>query len=185
MPAAPGIDSVAQAPAPARLIQAGLPTDATIAYVLVSKYAEHLPLYRQAQIMSRYDTHLDGSTLAKRVVRTAFELRPIFVALIADLKRSAKPFVEETCAPVFNPGSHKTKTGYLLALARNDRPWGGGTPPGVASTCAPGCGGPDAERILQRFTRFLQVDEYAGHNRLIASVPTSKSPVIVRTPGIS
>ncbi|WP_234908562.1 IS66 family transposase, partial [Rhizobium rhizogenes] len=161
-------DGVAQAPAPSRLIHAGLPTEATIAHVLVSKYADHLPLYRQAQIMSRQGIDLDRSTLADWVGRAAFELRPVFVALIADLKRSTKLFMDETRAPVLDPGSRKTKTGYFWALARDDRPWGGGTPPGVAFTYAPGRGGLHAERILQGFTGVLQVDGYAGYNRLIA-----------------
>ncbi|MEY9182028.1 transposase [Bradyrhizobium sp. USDA 313] len=103
-------DGVAQAPAPARLIHAGLPTEATIAHVLVSKYADHLPLYRQAQIMSRQGIDLDRSTLADWVGRAAFELRPVFDALLADLKRSTKLFMDETRAPVLDPGSRKTKT---------------------------------------------------------------------------
>ncbi|MEI3854985.1 MULTISPECIES: IS66 family transposase [unclassified Ensifer] len=163
-----GTDGVAQAPAPVWLIQAGLPTEATIAHVLVSKYADHLPLYRQAQIMSRQGIDLDRSTLADWVGRAAFELRPVFDALIADLKRSTKLFMDETRAPVLDPGSRRTKTGYFWALARDDRPWGGGAPPGVAFTYAPGRGGQHAERILQGFTGVLQVDGYAGYNRLIA-----------------
>ncbi|TIN67655.1 MAG: IS66 family transposase, partial [Mesorhizobium sp.] len=74
----------------------------------------------------------------------------------------------ETRAPVLDPGSRKTKTGYFWALARDDRPWGGGAPPGVAFTYAPGRGGIHAERILQGFSGILQVDGYAGYNRLIA-----------------
>ncbi len=161
-------DGVVQAPAPARLIQADLPTEATIAHVLVSKYADHLPLYRQAQIMSRQGLDLDRSTLAEWVGRAACELRPVFDALIADLKRSTKLFMDETRAPVLDPGSRKTKTGYFWALARDDRPWGGLAPPGVAFTYAPGRGGIHAERILQGFCGILQVDGYAGYNRLIA-----------------
>uniref|UniRef100_A0A7C1NYN8 IS66 family transposase n=1 Tax=Agrobacterium albertimagni TaxID=147266 RepID=A0A7C1NYN8_9HYPH len=161
-------DGVVQAPAPARLIQAGLPTEATVAHVLVSKYADHLPLYRQAQIMGRQGIDLDRSTLADWVGRAAYELRPVFDALIADLKRSSKLFMDETRAPVLDPGSRRTKTGYFWALARNDRPWGGGAPPGVAFTYAPGRGGIHAERILQGFSGILQVDGYAGYNRLIA-----------------
>ncbi|WFU06800.1 IS66 family transposase (plasmid) [Rhizobium sp. CB3171] len=161
-------DGVVQAPAPARLIQAGLPTEATVAHVLVSKYADHLPLYRQAQIMSRQGVDLDRSTLADWVGRAAHELRPVFDALMADLKRSTKLFMDETRAPVLDPGSRKTKTGYFWALARDDRPWGGGAPPGVAFTYAPGRGGLHAEQILQGFSGILQVDGYAGYNRLIA-----------------
>jgi transposase len=161
-------DGVVQAPAPARLILAGLPTEATVAHVLVSKYADHLPLYRQAQIMSRQGIDLDRSTLADWVGRAAYELRPVFHALIADLKRSTKLFMDETRAPVLDPGSRKTRTGYFWALARDDRPWNGGAPPGVAFTYAPGRGGVHAERILQGFSGILQVDGYAGYNRLIA-----------------
>nr|WP_292444619.1 transposase [Mesorhizobium sp.] len=91
-------DGVVQAPAPARLIQAGLPTEATIAHVLVCKYADHLSLYRQAQIMSRQGIDLDRSTLADWVGRAAFELRPVFDTRIADLKRSSKLFMDETRA---------------------------------------------------------------------------------------
>ncbi len=161
-------DGVALAPAPARLIHAGLPTEATIAHVLVSKYADHLPLYRQAQIMSRQGIDLDRSTLADWVGRAAFELRPVFDAVIADLKRSTKLFMDETRAPVLDPGSRKTKTGYFWALARDDRPWNGGVPAGVAFTYAPGRSGLHAERKSQGFTGILQVDGYAGYNRLIA-----------------
>ena len=161
-------DGVVQAPAPARLIAGGLPTEATIAHVLVSKYADHLPLYRQVQIYSRQGVELDRSTLADWVGRAAFELRPIFDALIADLKRSTKLFMDETRAPVLDPGRRKTKTGYFWALARDDRPWGGDDPPGVAFTYAPGRGGGHAERILDGFGGILQVDGYAGYNRLIA-----------------
>jgi transposase len=92
----------------------------------------------------------------------------VFDALIVDLKRSTKLFMDETRAPVLDPGSRKTKTGYFWALARDDRPWSGGAPPGVAFTYAPGRGGIHAERILQGFSGVLHVDGYAGYNRLIA-----------------
>lgn len=161
-------DGVTQAPAPARLIPGGMPTEATVAHVLVSKYSDHLPLYRQAQIYSRQGVELDRSTLADWVGRAAFELRPVHDALLADLKRSTKLFMDETRAPVLDPGARKTKTGYFWALARDDRPWGGASPPGVAFTYTPGRGGQHAERILQGFGGILQVDGYAGYNRLIA-----------------
>uniref|UniRef100_UPI00273CF8CE IS66 family transposase n=1 Tax=Roseitalea sp. MMSF_3546 TaxID=3046724 RepID=UPI00273CF8CE len=169
-------DGVVQAPAPARLIPGGLPTEATIAHVMVSKYADHLPLYRQAQIYSRQGVELDRSTLADWVGRAAFELRPVFDALMADLKGSTKLFMDETRAPVLDPGARKTRTGYFWALARDDRPWGGGAPPGVAFTYAPGRGGEHAERILRGFGGIVQVDGYAGYNRLL--VPDRVGPDI-------
>lgn len=87
----------------------GLPTEATVAHVLVSKYADHLPLYRQAQIYSRQGIDLDRSTLASWVGKAAYELKPVFDALTSDLKRSTKLFMDETRAPVLDPGRGKPK----------------------------------------------------------------------------
>jgi transposase len=158
---------IVQAPAPAHLIPGGMPTEATVAHVIVSKYADHLPLYRQAQIYSRQGIDLDRSTLAAWVGRAAFELTPVYDALLASLRRSGKLFMDETTAPVLDPGRRKTKTGYFWALARDDRPWGGDDPPGVAFTYAPGRSGQYAEDILKGFSGTLQVDGYAGYNRLL------------------
>lgn len=158
---------IVQAPAPAHLIPGGMPTEATVAHVIVSKYADHLPLYRQAQIFSRQGIDLDRSTLAAWVGRAAFELKPVYDALLADLKRSPKLFMDETKAPVLDPGRRKTKTGYFWALTRDDRPWGGDDPPGVAFTYAPGRSGQYAEDILEGFAGTCQVDGYAGYNRLL------------------
>jgi len=160
-------NGIVQAPAPARLIPGGLPTEATVAHVIVSKYADHLPLYRQAQIYSRQGVHLDRSTLASWVGKAAFELKPVFDALIDNLKQSEKLFMDETVAPVLDPGGKKTKTGYFWALARDDRPWDGEDPPGVAFTYAPGRSGQYAKDILQGFRGILQVDGYTGYNSLL------------------
>ena len=142
-------------------------TEATLAHVLVSKYADHLSLNRQAQIYSRQGIDLDRSTLAAWVGKSAFELTPVYDALMANLKRSTKLFMDETPAPVLSPGRKKTKTGYFWALARDDRPWGGEDPPGVAFTYAPGRSGQHADTILKGFSDILQVDGYAGYNRLL------------------
>jgi len=94
---------IVQAAAPAHLIPGGMPTEAVVAHVLVSKYADHLPLYRQAQIYSRQGIDLDRSTLAAWVGRAAFERRPVFDALIADLKRSTKLFMPSRQIAVQSP----------------------------------------------------------------------------------
>lgn len=136
----------------------------------MSKFADHLPLYRQAQIYSRQGIDLDRSTLASWVGKAAFELNPVFDCLLANLKHSSKLFMDETRAPVLDPGRRKTKTGYFWALARDDRPWGGEDPPAVAFTYAPGRSGHYADDILTGFTGVLQVDGYAGYNRLLKRV---------------
>lgn len=157
---------VIQAPAPARLIEGGLPTEATVAQVLVSKYADHLPLYRQAQIYARQGVELDRSTLADWVGRAGFMLRPVHERLLAALKASAKLFADETTAPVLDPGRGRTKTGQLWAYARDDRPWGGTDPPGVAYVYAPDRKATQPITHLSGFTGILQVDGYAGYRAL-------------------
>jgi len=158
--------AVVQAPAPARLIEGGMPTEALVAHVLVGKYADHLPLYRQSQIYARQGIELDRSTLADWVGRAAAELRPLHERLFEHLKRSAKLFMDETRAPVLDPGRKRTKTGYLWAVARDDRPWGGTDPPAVAYLYAPGRGAEHAIRPLAGFNGVLQVDGYAAYKAL-------------------
>ncbi|MHB1104634.1 MAG: IS66 family transposase [Devosia sp.] len=161
-----GRAGVSQAPAPAHLIEGGLPTEALLAQVIVSKYSEHLPLYRQAQVFARHGVPLDRSTLADWVGRAAFHLAPIVDRMAELLKGSSKLFMDETTAPVLDPGRGKTKTGYLWALARDERPFAGTAPPGVVFRYAPGRGGEHAEQMLIGFNGVLQVDGYAGYNRL-------------------
>jgi transposase len=164
-----GSDEVAgviQAPAPLRLIEGGLPTEALVADVLVAKYADHLPLYRQAQMFAREGVNLDRSTLAHWVGFAAFELAPLHARLVEILKSSGKLFADETRCPVLDPGRGRTKTGYLWAIARDDRPWGGTDPPAVAYHYAPGRGAEHAVRHLAGFSGILQVDGYAAYEAL-------------------
>jgi transposase len=159
-------DVVVQAPAPARLIEGGLPTEATVAQVLVSKYADHLPLYRQAQIYARQGISLDRSTLADWVGRAAWLLRPVHERLLIKLKSSTRLFADETTAPVLDPGRGRTKTGQLWAYARDDRPWGGTDPPGVVYVYAPDRKSERPIAHLAGFKGVLQVDGYGGYRAL-------------------
>jgi transposase len=147
-------EGVTQAPAPAHLIEGGLPTEGAIAHVLVSKFSDHLPLYRQSQILARSGIDLHRSTLADWVGTAAFHLGPVVDRLSEHLKGSGKLFMDETAAPVLDPGRGRTKTGYLWALARDDRGWGGDDPPGVVFTYAPGRAGQNAERYCQVVDRL-------------------------------
>jgi hypothetical protein len=134
--------------------------------VLVSKYADHLPLYRQAQIYARQGINLDRSTLADWVGHAAFLLRPVHERLLDKLKASSKLFADETTAPVLDPGRGRTKTGQLWAYARDDRSWSGADPPGVAYVYAPDR---KAERPIPHLAGFrgiLQVDGYGAYKVL-------------------
>ncbi len=159
---------VLQAAAPAHLIKGGLPTEGALAQVLIAKYGDHLPLYRQSQIYARSGVDLDRSTLAGWVGKASFHLIPVVDRLTWHLKRSGHLFMDETRAPVLDPGRGKTKTGYMWALARDERPWAGQDPPGVVFFYAPGRGGHHAKRFLEGFEGKLHVDGYAGYNVVAA-----------------
>jgi transposase len=133
--------------------------------VVVSKYANHLPLYRQAQIFSRQGIPLDRSTLAAWVGAAAAELEPLYERLVVILKGMDKLFADETRCPVLDPGRGKTKPGYFWALACDNRPWGSQAPP--AYFYAPGRGGKHVETLLEGFSGILQVDGYDGYNILV------------------
>lgn len=172
-------DGVTQAPARPWLIEGALPTEGALAHVTVAKYADHCPLYRQAQILARSGIHLDRSTLAGWVGKVAFHLGPVVDCLAENLKASTKLFMDETTAPVLDPGRKKTKTGYFWALARDDRRWGGADPPGVVYFYAPGRGGEHAEEFLKGFDGILQIDGYPGYNRLTRSDRKGGDPITV------
>lgn len=174
-----GRAGVAQAPAPAHLIEGGLPTEGLIAHVMVAKFSEHMPLYRQSQVLARHGVTVDRSTLADWVGVAAWHLRPIVDRMAELLKQSGKLYMDETTIPVLDPGRGKTKTGYLWAMARDDRPWGGGDPPGVVFTYAPGRAGAHAERLLTGFDGVLQVDGYAGYKRLTRDDREGGRPLVL------
>jgi transposase len=159
--------AVVQAPAPERLIRSGLPTEALVAHVLVSKYAWHLPLYRQAQIMLAQGIEIDRSVLAFWVGYAAAELMPLWRHLREILLGSPRLFVDETRAPVLDPGRGRTKTGYFWSIARDDRAWRGGTgPPAVVHTYAPGRGAEHATALLAGYRGIVQCDGYAAYKQL-------------------
>jgi transposase len=158
--------AVVQAAAPARLIEGGLPTEQLVADVVVRKYADHCPLYRQAQILERQGIEIDRATLAFWVGYAAAELKPLWQRIRETLLSSSRLFVDETRAPVLDPGRGRTKTGYFWTLARDDRPWGGQDPPAVLYSYAPGRGGEHAAALLKGFAGVLQTDGYAAYQGL-------------------
>jgi transposase len=161
-----GCSGVAQAPAPVHLIEGGVPTEALLAQVAVAKFSEHMPLYRQSQVFVRHGILLDRAILADWMGTVAFHLAPLVERMSALMKLSGRLFMDETRAPVLDPGRGRTKTGYLWAVLRDDRGHGGADPPIVVYHYAPGRGGDHAERILEGFDGVLQVDGYAGYHRL-------------------
>jgi transposase len=158
---------VLQALAPPRLVKGGLPTEATVAHVLVARYADHLPLYRQAQIIARQGVLLDRSTLAAWVGQASAEIAPVVRRLREILLRSARLYADETVVPVLDPGRGRTRQGYFWAIARDDRPWGGTDPPGVVYRYAPGRDREHARALLGGYRGILQCDGYAAYKSLL------------------
>ena len=158
--------AVVQAPAPERLIKGGLPTEAMVAHVLVSKYAWHLPLYRQSQMLAAVGILINRATLAFWVGYAAAELAPLVMHLREILLGSVKLAVDETIAPVLDPGRGRTKIGFLWAMARDDSAWGGSDPPAIAYTYASGRSAEHALRLLAGYSGIVQCDGYAAYKQL-------------------
>ena len=159
-------EAVVQAPAQERLIKGGLPTEATVAHILVAKYAWHLPLYRQAQMLLAQGIDIKRAILAFWVGYAAAELKPLYLRLRELMLGSAKIAIDETVVPVLDPGRGRTKKGYFWAIARDDRPWAGPDPPAVAYSYAPGRGAVHALKLLDRYRGVVQCDGYAAYKTI-------------------
>ena len=158
-------DTVVQAPVTLRLIEGGLPTEAMVAHVLVARYADHLPLYRQAQVMERQGVILDRATLSFWMGYAAAEVAPVVARLREMMLASTRIFADETVVPVLDPGRGRTKQGYFWAMARDDRPWAGIQPPAVVYSYAPGRGHIHANALLGGYRGILQCDGYAAYKK--------------------
>src|SRR5215217_4405782 len=164
-------EAIVQAPAPERPITGGMATEALLAHVLVAKYADFLPLYRQAQIFARQGIALDRSTLCDWVGRACWWLEPLWRLLRRHVMGSTRIFADDTRLPVLDPGRGRTKTGCLWGYAIDDRPWQGGTPPAVVYLYAEDRKGEHPAAHLAEFQGILQVDGYAGFKSLLANRP--------------
>src|SRR5215204_3961768 len=167
-------EAVVQAPAPERPITRGMATEALLAHVLVAKYADFLPLYRQAGIFARQGIELDRSTLCDWVGRACWWLEPLWRLLRRHVLGSTRIFADDTRLPVLDPGRGRTKTGCLWGYAIDDRPWGGETPPAVVYLYAEDRKGEHPAAHLAGFQGILQVDGYAGFKSLLTGRPADQ-----------
>lgn len=146
-------EAVTQAHATEHVVPGGLPTEALIAQIIVSKFGDHLPFYRQSEIYARQGIQLDRATLGNWTGRACFHLKPIADHMCAHLSAADRLFMDETTAPVLDPGRGQTKKGFFWAIAADDRGYGGTGPPVVLFRYAPGRSGEYAERFLAEKTR--------------------------------
>jgi transposase len=173
-----GRTGVVQAKAPAHLLEGSWPTEALLAQIAVAKYSEHMPLNRQAVVMARHGVPIDRSVLADWMGRTGALIAPVVEHMAKRLiAGSTRLYVDETTAPVLDPGRGKTKTGYLWAVLRDDRGWSGPAPPGVVFHYRPGRNGDYAAEILEGFNGTIQVDAYGGYTHLATPKRTGGEPL--------
>jgi transposase len=161
-----GCSRIVQAPAPNRPIDRGLAGPGLLAHVLVAKYADHLPLYRQSEIYRREGIELDRSTLADWVGGASRTLQPLVDALRKYVLGAEKLHGDDVPVPVLEPGNGKTKTGRLWTYVRDDRPAGSEEPAAVWFAYSPDRKGEHPARHLEKYAGVLQADGYAGFNKL-------------------
>jgi transposase len=164
--ACPACERIVQLAAPARPIERGLAGAGLLAHVLVSKYADHLPLYRQTQIYAREGVELERSTLAEWVGACFRLVNPLIEALASYVMAAQKLHADDTPVPVLDPGRGRTKTGRLWTYVRDDRPAGCEQSPAVLFRYAPDRRGERPRQHLTQFSGILQADAYAGFGHL-------------------
>ena len=157
---------IVQASAPSRPIERSYAGPGLLAHVLVSKYCDHLPYYRQSQIYARDGVELDRSTLADWGGAANALLDPLLGALEDYVMAAHKLHADDTPIPVLAPGTGKTKSGRLWAYLRDDRPAGSTDPPAVLFRYSPDRKGERPRAHLQHFRGILQADAYGGFNGL-------------------
>jgi transposase len=161
-----GCQKIVQPAAPSRPIERGLAGPGLLAHVLVSKYSDHLPLYRQSQIFARDGIDLDRSTLADWVGGASALLAPLVNAIGRYVLGAHKIHGDDTPVPVLCPGRRTTKEGRLWTYVRDDRPAGSEEAPAVFFRYSPDRKGERPRAHLASFTGVLQADAYAGFDRL-------------------
>ena len=176
-------DAITQAPGPALPTPRGRAAPGLLAHLLVSKYADHLPLYRQSEIFARDGLDLDRSTLSDWVGQAAWLLQPIVEGIGRHVFAAEKIHGDDTPVPVLEPGLGRTRTGRLWVYVRDDRPFCGPAPPAAAYFYSPDRGGEHPAAHLANFRGFLQADGYSGFTALYE--PRPAAPGAAATPAIT
>jgi transposase len=171
-------DAITQAPAPPMPTPRGRATPATLAHLLVSKFVDHLPLYRQSEIYARDGIELDRSTLGDWVGQAAWLLDPVVAAIRRHVFAAEKIHGDDTTVPVLAPGLGRTKTGRLWVYVRDDRLFCGSAAPAAAYFYSPDRGAEHPRAHMASFTGLLQADGYAGFEGLYNPARTKPGPII-------
>jgi transposase len=160
-------EGIVQAPAPDRPIVGGMATEALLAHMLISKYCDGLPLYRQSEIFARQGIKLDRSTLCRWVGQACWWLASLHEELLSTVLASPVLFADDTTLPVLDPGRGRTKTGRLWCYAVDPRPWNGPGHPAAAYVYSEDRKGANPANHLRDFSGVIQVDGYTGFGALL------------------
>ncbi|MCB1563862.1 MAG: IS66 family transposase [Alphaproteobacteria bacterium] len=160
-------ETIHQAPMPTRPIERGRPTAGLLAHVLVSKYCDHLPLYRQSQIYAREGIDLSRSTLAGWVAQSAQLLEPLAESIGKHVMAGDAIFADDTTTQVQAPGQGKTRTGRIWAYVRDERGYNGNAAPAAYYKYSPDRKGAHPQEHLKGFSGFMHVDGYTGYNAAV------------------
>ncbi|HEX8955340.1 MAG TPA: IS66 family transposase [Burkholderiaceae bacterium] len=161
-------DCILQTPAPSRPIDRGIAAPGLLAHILVSKFADHQPLYRQAAIYERQGVKLDRSTMARWVGACGALMTPLVDALRQYVLAPGKVHADDTPMPVLAPGNGQTKTGRLWVYVRDDRNAGAATPAATWFAYSPNRQGQHPQAHLAGFQGVLQADAFPGYNEVFA-----------------
>jgi transposase len=168
-------ETITAAPVPPAIIDGGMAAVGLLVWVLISKYLDHLPLYRLEQIAARDRVILARSTLAEWVGRTGVALQPLVDRLIELLLKRGTLHIDETPVPQLDPGSGKTKRAYLWAYRSNDLEAG---PRIIVFDYRGGRSGEHARQFLGTWQGYLMVDDYGGYKALFMAVRQAAPPCI-------
>ncbi len=152
-------ETLIQAPVPAQVIDKGVPTAGLLAHVLVAKFGDHLPLYRQESIFGRAGYAIPRSTLAEWVGRCGVALQPLVDALREELIQQPILHADETPVPMLAPGKKKTHQAYVWAYASPRQ----GPLQAVIYEFAPSRAGKHARAFLKGWQGKLVCDDMAGY----------------------
>lgn len=159
-------ETIYQAELPSRPIEKGIAGPGLLAHVLVSKYADHLPLYRQSQIYARENVDISRSTLASWVGQSAALLEPLAEAIGRHVTTGQVIFADDTTTKMQAPGTGKTKTARMWAYVRDEAPWNGAAKPAAWYKFTPDRRGQWPAQHLADFKGWMHADGYAGFNEI-------------------
>lgn len=162
---------ITQEPMPSLPIPGGLPGPALLAHVLVAKYCDHLPLYRQSDIYARENVELDRSMLAAWVGHMAALLMPLYEAIVKHVRACETLHADDTPLPVLEPGRGKTKTARLWVVLRDEEPWGSDVPPAAYYRYSADRTKERIAALLEDCRGYLHADAYGGFKQLYVTDP--------------